>query len=75
MSIIFEPRLDMLPSSQLRLWPELNAAPTDFVLYGGTGLALQIGHRSSEDFDFFDLWFRSVTTPIATAFLPGSGPR
>ena len=25
----------------------------DFVLYGGTGLALQIGHRFSEDFDFF----------------------
>jgi len=37
----------------MRLWPELNTVPTDFVLYGGTGLALQIGHRSSEDFDFF----------------------
>lgn len=24
-----------------------------FVLYGGTGLALQLGHRISEDFDFF----------------------
>jgi hypothetical protein len=23
------------------------------VLYGGTGLALQLGHRISEDFDFF----------------------
>ena len=27
--------------------------PSDFILYGGTGLALQLGHRASEDFDFF----------------------
>jgi hypothetical protein len=53
MSANFEPRLDILPESQLRLWPELDAVPSDFVLYGGTGLALQIGHRFSEDFDFF----------------------
>jgi hypothetical protein len=45
--------LDILPESQRRLWPELDAVPPDFVLYGGTGLALQLGHRSSEDFDFF----------------------
>jgi hypothetical protein len=31
----------------------LDAVPSDFVLYGGTGLALQLGHRASEDFDFF----------------------
>ncbi len=49
----FEPRLDILPESQRLLWPELDAVPTDFVLYGGTGLALQLGHRASEDFDFF----------------------
>jgi len=49
----FEPRLDILPDSQRRLWPELDAIPSDFVLYGGTGLALQLGHRISEDFDFF----------------------
>jgi hypothetical protein len=49
----FEPRLDVLPESQRRLWPELDAVPPDFVLYGGTGLALQLGHRTSEDFDFF----------------------
>jgi hypothetical protein len=53
MSANFEPRLEILPESQLRLWPELDAVPSDFVLYGGTGLALQIGHRFSEDFDFF----------------------
>jgi hypothetical protein len=49
----FEPRLDILPESQRELWPELDAAPSDFVLYGGTALALQLGHRVSEDFDFF----------------------
>ena len=53
MSKSFEPRLDILRESQLRLWPELDAVPSDFVLYGGTGLALQLGHRVSEDFDFF----------------------
>jgi hypothetical protein len=53
MSETFEPKLDILPESQRRLWPELDAVPADFVLYGGTGLALQLGHRVSEDFDFF----------------------
>ena len=53
MSARFDPRLDILPESQLRLWPELDAVPSDFILYGGTGLALQLGHRASEDFDFF----------------------
>jgi len=32
---------------------ELDHVPQDFVLYGGTALALQLGHRVSEDFDFF----------------------
>ena len=49
----FAPRLDVLTESQRLLWPELDAVPSDFVLYGGTGLALQLGHRMSEDFDFF----------------------
>src|ERR1700734_1681281 len=53
MSARFYPRLDILPESQFRLWPELDAVPSDFVLYGGTGLALYLGHRVSEDFDFF----------------------
>jgi Nucleotidyl transferase AbiEii toxin, Type IV TA system len=53
MSARFDPRLDILPESQLRLRPELDAVPSDFILYGGTGLALQLGHRASEDFDFF----------------------
>ena len=41
MPATFEPRLDILPESQRRLWPELDAVPSDFVLYGGTALALQ----------------------------------
>ncbi len=53
MSTSFEPRLDILPKSQRELWKELDAVPSDFVLYGGTALALQLGHRASEDFDFF----------------------
>jgi hypothetical protein len=53
MSATFEPRLDILTEPQRLLWPELDAVPSDFVLYGGTGLALQVGHRNSDDFDFF----------------------
>jgi Nucleotidyl transferase AbiEii toxin, Type IV TA system len=49
----FDARLDILTESQRLFWPELDAIPSDFVLYGGTGLALQLGHRVSEDFDFF----------------------
>ncbi len=30
-----------------------NGTPKEFVLYGGTALALRLGHRQSEDFDFF----------------------
>ncbi len=49
----FRPRLDILPPAQRRLWDELAAVPVYFVLYGGTALALHLGHRQSEDFDFF----------------------
>jgi len=49
----FEPRLDILPPAQRHLWDELNATPQHFVLYGGTAIALRLGHRQSEDFDFF----------------------
>jgi hypothetical protein len=50
---MFTPRLETLPPPQFRLWSELNAVPAGFVLYGGTALALRLGHRTSEDFDFF----------------------
>lgn len=49
----FEPRLDILPPAQRRLWQELGATPPGFVLYGGTAIALRLAHRQSEDFDFF----------------------
>lgn len=49
----FEPRLDILPPAQRALWPELDATPEHFTLYGGTALALRLGHRQSVDFDFF----------------------
>jgi len=47
------PRIDILPPSQLRVWPELVDVPKHFVLWGGTALALHLGHRQSVDFDFF----------------------
>jgi hypothetical protein len=53
MPLSFEPRLDILPESQRKIWPQLDAVPSHFVLYGGTGIALQLGHRNSEEFDFF----------------------
>ena len=49
----FKPILDILPSEQRKLWPALSDIPDCFVLYGGTALALRLGHRSSVDFDFF----------------------
>ena len=54
MPILFDPRLDVLPSPQRALWPHLRAAKQlGFVLYGGTAIALHLGHRNSVDFDFF----------------------
>lgn len=47
------PRLEILPAPQRRLWDELIDVPDDFTLYGGTALALHVGHRESVDFDFF----------------------
>ena len=49
----FAPRLDILPPPQRRLWDELAAVPAEFALYGGTAVALHLGHRQSADFDFF----------------------
>ena len=43
---------EALTSDTKKLWPELKHFP-DFVLAGGTALALQSGHRTSVDFDFF----------------------
>ncbi len=53
MATEFVPKLDTLPPAQRRLWTELVDVPPQFVLYGGTALALHLGHRTSVDFDFF----------------------
>ena len=45
--------LDILPPAQRNLWQQLSDVPGSFVLYGDTAVALQLGHRISEDFDFF----------------------
>ena len=50
---MFTPNLSILPGPQRQLWAELKGTPKAFVLYGGTALALRLGHRQSEDFDFF----------------------
>ena len=50
---LFTPNLTMLPPPQLKLWAELAATPDAFTLYGGTALALRLGHRVSVDFNFF----------------------
>jgi hypothetical protein len=47
------PLLDVLPPAQRRLWDEMAEVPGHFTLYGGTAIALWLGHRQSVDFDFF----------------------
>lgn len=68
MTINIKPNLDILPPAQKRLWDELIDVPPEFILYGGTAIALHIGHRESVDFDFFgresfdpDILYRSVS--------------
>jgi hypothetical protein len=46
-------KLKVLDAPQRALWVELGQTPSRFTLYGGTALALQLGHRKSVDFDFF----------------------
>ena len=46
--------MDVLPPGQQCLWPLLQPALNlGFTLYGGTAIALRLGHRQSVDFDFF----------------------
>ena len=54
MNDVFDPRFDILPKAQRALWSSLGEVTAlDFVLFGGTAIALQLGHRTSVDFDFF----------------------
>lgn len=50
---MFKPQLQILPPPQRVLWDELSATPDTMTLYGGTAIALRLGHRFSVDFDFF----------------------
>ncbi len=46
--------MNVLPPAQQTVWNMLQASQKlNFVLYGGTAIALQLGHRISIDFDFF----------------------
>ncbi len=48
------PKLETLPAAQQSLWPKLSfTKELGFTLYGGTAIAIQLGHRISVDFDFF----------------------
>ncbi|MDI1265076.1 MAG: nucleotidyl transferase AbiEii/AbiGii toxin family protein [bacterium] len=50
----FDPRIDILPAAQKEIWSQLSpVSDLSLVLYGGTAVALQLGHRVSIDFDFF----------------------
>jgi hypothetical protein len=64
----FEPHLEILPASQQKLWHELTAVPKEFVLYGGTALALHLGHRESVDFDFYGTSFNPESTFKALSY-------
>lgn len=74
MTETFEPRTEILPRAQQEIWPLLAPAPKHaYVLYGGTAVALHLGHRVSVDFDFFR------STPLdkkeieaAFSFMPGA---
>jgi hypothetical protein len=60
---------DVLPPSQRALWDgALGALPAGWVLYGGTAIALHLGHRQSIDFDFFS------TDPLDRAALRRACP-
>jgi len=46
--------LEILPAPLRAFWDEdAPALPGGWVLYGGTAIALHLGHRRSLDFDFF----------------------
>ena len=54
MSGILRPRKEILTPAGKALWGQLSPlGRMGFVLYGGTAIALRLGHRQSVDFDFF----------------------
>ena len=72
----FSPHLEILPAAQRQLWHELNQVPAEFTLYGGTAIALHLGHRQSVDFDFFgNRSFDPAKLQAAIPFLAGARVR
>jgi hypothetical protein len=70
---MLRPRLDVLAASQRALWHELEATPPGFILYGGTAIALRLGHRPSVDFDFFSFEpFQPRALFMTTPYLEGA---
>ena len=45
---------NVLNKKQKKIIEHLDFLGKNFYLAGGTGLALQLGHRTSVDFDFYD---------------------
>ncbi len=52
-SVALKLKYNILDNTRRAMCTQLIAWKNDFYLAGGTGLALQIGHRISEDFDLF----------------------
>jgi hypothetical protein len=51
---VFAHQTAILPLEQQQIWPYLAPLVSlGFILYGGTAIALRLGHRPSVDFDFF----------------------
>lgn len=45
---------EILPKEQQEIYDNLKqVTELNFTLFGGTAIALQLGHRKSVDFDFF----------------------
>ncbi len=63
------PCLAVLPAPQRIFWDRhLAGIPRQWVLYGGTAIALRLGHRLSVDFDFFS------SSPLDEGILRGALP-
>ena len=69
----FRPKFEVLQPAQMQIWPRLIEVPAQFVLYGGTAIALRLGHRTSVDFDFFSTEpFVPLELRASLGFLVGS---
>ena len=67
----FVPHMEIFLPSQQTVWSSL--APVlkaGFVLYGGTAVALRLGHRQSIDFDF--LCYRYIVVALQKFLFVGS---